>query len=331
MKRWTTLLMIVCMLGIAIPAMGAMSISKMRQNTRFLTDRMAYELRFSPQQYDDVYEVNYDFINNVRYLMDDVVRGYDYALDRYYDFLDVRNDDLRWILSRAQYRRFMAAEHFYRPIYANSNKWQFRIYTVYNNVNFFYFGKPRHYTTYCGGHYRTHFNNVSYYRTHYHNRYRHEVYDGHYRIRHDKVTYDRHRHRDFHVAVRPPKKEHHHSVARPHSRPNRPQARPERPSGRPDRPSARPEHRPSGEHHRPSMPQARPDRPGRDQHNKHNDRPSSSEQKSRVDRDRRENKHTAPSRRNVKRENSRKDSNKSRERSRDTSSGERSAGRMRTV
>lgn len=102
MKRWTTLLMIVCMLGITIPAMGAMSISKMRQNTRFLTDRMAYELQLTSQQYDDVYEVNYDFINNVRYLMDDVVRGYDYALDRYYDFLDVRNDDLRWILSSAQ-------------------------------------------------------------------------------------------------------------------------------------------------------------------------------------------------------------------------------------
>ena len=68
---------------------------------------MAYELKLTPQQYNDVYEVNYDFINNVRYLMDDVVRGYDYALERYYDFLDVRNDDLRWILSSAQYRRFM--------------------------------------------------------------------------------------------------------------------------------------------------------------------------------------------------------------------------------
>lgn len=310
MKRWTTLLMIVCMLGIAIPAMGAMSISKMRQNTRFLTDRMAYELRLSPQQYDDVYEVNYDFINNVRYLMDDVVRGYDYALDRYYDFLDVRNDDLRWILSRAQYRRFMAAEHFYRPIYANNNKWQFRIYTVYNNVNFFYFGKPRHYTTYCGGHYRTHFNNVSYYRTHYHHRYRHEVYNGHYRIRHDKVTYDRHRHRDFNVAIRPPRRDHHHSVTRPQARPDRP----------------------SGEHHRPTKPQARPDRPGKDNHYKqHNDRPSHRKQNSRIDKSRRENKRNAPSRRDVKRENSRKDSNKSRERSRDINSGERNGARMRTV
>ena len=148
MKRWTTLLIVICMLGITIPAMGAMSISKMRQNTRFLTDRMAYELKLSPQQYNDVYEVNYDFVNNVRYLMDDVVRGYDYALERYYDFLDVRNDDLRWILSSVQYRRFMGAEHFYRPIYAHENKWQFRIYLVYNNVNFFYYGKPHHYTSY---------------------------------------------------------------------------------------------------------------------------------------------------------------------------------------
>ena len=32
-----------------------MSISKMRQNTRFLTDRMAYELKLTPQQYNDVY------------------------------------------------------------------------------------------------------------------------------------------------------------------------------------------------------------------------------------------------------------------------------------
>ena len=145
MKKWTTLWIMIMMLGVSVPALGAMSISKMRQNTRFLTDRMAYELKLSPQQYDDVYEVNYDFINNVRYLMDDVVRGYDYALERYYDFLDVRNDDLRWILSGSQYRRFLKAEYFYRPIYAQNNKWQFRIYMVYNNVNFFYFGKPHHY------------------------------------------------------------------------------------------------------------------------------------------------------------------------------------------
>ena len=42
-----------------------------------------------------------------------------------------------------------------------------------------------------------------------HNRYHYDIYDGHYRIRHDRVTYDNHRRRDFQVNVRPPKKDNH--------------------------------------------------------------------------------------------------------------------------
>lgn len=268
MKKCATLWIMIMMLGMSASAMGAMSIGKMRQNTRFLTDRMAYELRLSPQQYDDVYEVNYDFINNVRYLMDDVVRGYDYALERYYDFLDIRNDDLRWILSGSQYRRFMKVDYFYRPIYAHNHKWQFRIYSVYNNVNFFYYGKPHHYTSYCGGHYRTHFNNVSYYRTHFHKRYRHDVYDGRYRIRHDKVTYDNHRRRDFQVTPRPPKKE----------------------------------------NHRPAAPQMRPDRrPEKNNGYKHEERSSRREYNSRPDKGRRENKRSVSPKKDSRRENKRND------------------------
>ena len=297
--------------------MGAMSISKMRQNTHFLTDRMAYELKLTPRQYNDVYEVNYDFINNVRYLMDDVVRGYDYALERYYDFLDVRNDDLRWILSSAQYRRFMRAEHFYRPIYAHENKWHFRIYLVYNNVNFFYYGKPHHYASYCGGHYRTHFNNVSYYKTHYRDHYRHDVYDGHYRIRHDRMTYDMHRRRDFNIAVRPPQKEHHRPATPPQTRPNRPQIHPDRPSG---------------DHRRPSVPQARPDRPKKDQNNKHDGRPSRRGQNSQVDKDRHENRRITPSGRDVRRGNGKKEKDSDRSGgSNKSNSKERTAVRMRTV
>ena len=87
--RKQLLLMVIALISMAMPA-SAIGLEDIRINARFLTDRMAYELKLSPQQYDDVYEVNYDFINNVRYLMDDVVRGYDYALERYYDFLDVR-------------------------------------------------------------------------------------------------------------------------------------------------------------------------------------------------------------------------------------------------
>ena len=106
MKKITALWMMILMLVISAPAMG-MSMSKVRENARFLTDRMAYELNLTPMQYDDVYEVNFDFIDNVRHIMDDVVRGHGHAVDRYYDFLNYRNDDLLWILSASQYRRFM--------------------------------------------------------------------------------------------------------------------------------------------------------------------------------------------------------------------------------
>lgn len=186
MKKLTSLWLMILMLAISVPSMGAMSIGKMRQNARFLTDRMAYELRLSPMQYDDVYEVNYDFINNIRYIMDDVVRGYPVAVDRYYEYLDYRNDDLRWILSASQYRAFMGVDYFFRPVYTTGNNWLFRIYKVYRNVNHFYFGKPHHYKSYNGGHFRAHFGNVSYYKHHRKDHYRHDFYQGHVNVRPDK-------------------------------------------------------------------------------------------------------------------------------------------------
>ena len=58
---------------------AAMSNSRVRKETRFLTDKMAYELNLNTAQYNDVYEINYDFISGVRYLMDDVLRGEEWA------------------------------------------------------------------------------------------------------------------------------------------------------------------------------------------------------------------------------------------------------------
>ena len=187
MKKLTTLWMMVLMLCMSIPAMGAMSMSKVRENARFLTDRMAYELNLTPMQYDDVYEVNYDFIDNIRYIMDNVVRGYDHAVDRYYQFLDYRNDDLRWILSASQYRRFMGVDYFYRPVYTTASNWLFRIYKVYHDVKHFYFDKPHHYKSYRGGHYRTHHGHVSFYKNNRKDHYKHDFYKGDIRVRHDKL------------------------------------------------------------------------------------------------------------------------------------------------
>lgn len=55
--------------------MAGMSTSKVRKETRFLTDKMAYELDLNNPQYNDVYEINYDFIYSLRNIMDYVVRG----------------------------------------------------------------------------------------------------------------------------------------------------------------------------------------------------------------------------------------------------------------
>lgn len=178
---------------------AAMSNSKVRKETLFLTDKMAYELKLNTEQYNDVYEINYDFISGIRYLMDDVLRGEEWALNRYYDYLDVRNDDLRWVLSDRQFGWFMQAAYFYRPVYVNGGRWSFRVYITYTNRNHFYFPRPHHYRTYCGGHYRTHYNNTSYYRGRYH----HHHYNGTYRIRDHKSYHAVHRSDFGSVKIRP--------------------------------------------------------------------------------------------------------------------------------
>ena len=178
---------------------AAMSNSRVRKETRFLTDKMAYELNLNTAQYNDVYEINYDFISGVRYLMDDVLRGEEWALNRYYDYLDIRNDDLRWVLSRRQYSRFMQAAYFFRPIYVSGGHWSFRIYVTYTNPNHFYYPRPYHYRTYCGGHNRVHYHNVSYYR----GRHNYPTYNGSFRIR-DNKSYHTSRRSDFgSVHIRP--------------------------------------------------------------------------------------------------------------------------------
>ena len=199
MKRILFILLATLSTAVCSAGTNAMSNSKVRKETRFLTDKMAYELNLNTEQYNDVYEINYDFISGVRYVMDDVLYGNEWALNRYYDYLDVRNDDLRWVLSSRQYARFMQAEYFYRPIYTSGNRWYFRVYITYTNHNHFYFPRPYHYRTYVGGHYRTHHNNVSYYR----GRDKHPYYNGSYRIRGTK-SYTTHRRSDFgSVTVRP--------------------------------------------------------------------------------------------------------------------------------
>lgn len=151
-------------------SIGAMTESRVRTETLFLTDKMAYELRLNNSQYNDVYEINYDFINAVGDYLDDASYGESWALNDYYEALDVRNDDLRWVLSSSQYRRFLNMEYFARPFYQmSSGNWGLRVYLNYTDPSFFYYRRPYCYTSYFGGHYRGGWNDVSYYRNRYSN------------------------------------------------------------------------------------------------------------------------------------------------------------------
>ena len=173
------ILLVMVLSWIVLPA-AASRLGDIRVNARFLTDRMAYELRLSNRQYDDIFEINYDFFYNVDPYIDRMSYGDPYALDMYYRYLDERNDDIRWVLSRRHYKRFMGLEYFFLPIYAVNRVCYVRIYNIYPNRTHFYYGRPSHYFSYHGGHCRHHFGGVSFYKTHHRKHYHHNVYTGHY-------------------------------------------------------------------------------------------------------------------------------------------------------
>lgn len=242
----------------------ALSRSKVREYARFLSDRMAYELDLSSMQYNDCYEINYDFIDAVGDYLDDMERGYSYAIDRYYTYLDYRNEDLSYVLDPYQYNRFVATETFYRPFCVYDGSWAFRPYMTYSNHTHFYMSLPIGFKVYIGGHARRHYSSGYYV-----NRYRYDRRPVFTPIR-GHNDYGRFHRRDFGpvqsghgVAPRPNVRPGHSVRPMPPTRPApsvRP-VQPVRPQTRPDRPSDRPQARPDRPQTRPERPNARPDRP----------------------------------------------------------------------
>ena len=227
-KTLVTLAMILVALTTQL---SAMSLSSIRTNARFLSDRMAYELNLTPMQYDDCYEINFDFIYGINDFMDDVVYGYGDAIDHYYRMLDYRNEDLRYVLNATQYARFLALEYFYRPIYTAGRSWAFRIHSIYSNHSFYYYSAPSIYHSYRGAHSHLHYHNDYYVHRHHHDIHRAPAHI------HGTPHFQEHGRHDFGTVRRD------RPQARPHH--DRPQARPnDRPQH--DRPQARPqESRPS--------------------------------------------------------------------------------------
>ena len=120
---------------------SAMSYEQARRQALFLTDKMAYELNLTDEQYEAAYEINLDYLMSIN----------DYG-DLYGTYWTRRNLDLSYILLDWQYRNYCAANYFYRPLYWNDGYWRFRIYARYPHRDYFYFGCPDFYAVYRGGH-----------------------------------------------------------------------------------------------------------------------------------------------------------------------------------
>lgn len=140
-----TILALFALLSFSI-GMSGMSYRQAREQALFLTDKMAYELNLTDAQYEAAYEINLD------YLM---------SIDSYHNLYGIywrqRNIDLSYILLDWQYRMYMDAAYFYRPLYWDNNYWHFRIYARYPHRDYYFFGQPTFYITYNGGHSR-HYN-----------------------------------------------------------------------------------------------------------------------------------------------------------------------------
>ena len=138
MKKMFFALMTMLTVSISV---NAMSYEQARNEALFLTDKMAYELNLTDEQYEAAYEINLD------YLMGVTGRN-----DVFGTYWERRNLDLSYILLEWQWNAFVAATYFYRPLYWEAGYWHFGIYRRYPHRDYFYFGRPHFYVTYHGAH-----------------------------------------------------------------------------------------------------------------------------------------------------------------------------------
>ena len=118
---------------------NALSVHRSREEARFLTDKMVYELYLTDDQADDVYEINYDYFRALG------------PVDGLYDnIFNRRYEDLSYVLYDWQWDYFLSCDYFLYPAYIYRGGWAFGIYNYYARTHFFY-GIPRLYYRYNGG------------------------------------------------------------------------------------------------------------------------------------------------------------------------------------
>ncbi len=112
-----------------------------RREAWFLTDKMAYELNLTPQQYNRAYEINLDYLLSVNN-----------ASQCYGHYWSYRNADLRCILYDWQYSLYTTLDYFFRPI-RWVHGWYFPILNHYRQ-GYYYFDRPHVYADYRGRNWR---------------------------------------------------------------------------------------------------------------------------------------------------------------------------------
>lgn len=119
---------------------NAMSYAQARNEALYLSDKMAYELNLTNDQYDAVYEINLDYMMSVN--------GRN---DAYGKWWNRRNTDLQYVLTAYQYNKYIGLSYFYRPLTWKDGTWTFNVYTHYSNKSHFYKAHPKGFVSYKGG------------------------------------------------------------------------------------------------------------------------------------------------------------------------------------
>lgn len=135
MKRF---LLSLIFLGAVVSA-HAMSYEEARDRAWFLTDKMAYELNLTSDQFERAYQINLDYLLSVDSPSD---------LDGYY--WAYRDADLRCILYDWQYSLFRSLDYFFRPVRWLHSAWHYPVLDRYR-WGYYYFDRPFVYTSYRGG------------------------------------------------------------------------------------------------------------------------------------------------------------------------------------
>ena len=119
----------------------AMTYPQAREQALFLTDKMAYELNLTQEQYEAAYEINLDYFMSIGGVNDVYAAPW-----------RQRNLDLSYILYDWQYAAYEAAAYFFRPVFWSAGYWHFGIYSHDPDRTHVYFARPVTYNAYLGGH-----------------------------------------------------------------------------------------------------------------------------------------------------------------------------------